>query len=100
MSVKKFKKVFIIITIGLIFLVIYGVYKTKYNEKEITKTINVNLTIDEKVEDFQYMYNILLENYPYFDLNKRVNNINWITKKDEFIREIKKLKMIESSKRY
>jgi hypothetical protein len=47
------------------------------------------LTQKEKLEDFDYMYKILKENYPFFEVNKRLNNIDWLAKKDEYIGRIK-----------
>lgn len=47
------------------------------------------LTQKEKLADFQYMYNVLKENYPFFEVNKRVNNVDWLSKKSKYIKEIK-----------
>ncbi|WP_454053019.1 S41 family peptidase [Clostridium sp. Marseille-Q7071] len=63
----------------------YMIYKP-YNSNS---TNDVQLTEKEKLEDFQYMYTILEENYPYFEVNKRLNGIDWLSKKDEHIDRIK-----------
>ncbi|HEY1407242.1 MAG TPA: S41 family peptidase, partial [Spirochaetota bacterium] len=47
------------------------------------------LTADQKAEDFEYMYNILSENYPYFEVNKRVNGIDWKGNKDVYLKKIR-----------
>lgn len=50
---------------------------------------NKQLTQNEKIDDFEYMYTILKENYPYFKVNKRLNGIDWLSKKNEYISKIK-----------
>ncbi len=63
----------------------YMIYKP-YNSNI---TNDVQLTEEEKLEDFEYMHAILKENYPYFEVNKRLNGIDWLSKKDEYIDRIK-----------
>jgi len=60
------------------------------------KSLNINitnykqLTQKEKLDDFEYMYTILKENYPYFEVNKRLNHgLDWLSKKGEYISAIK-----------
>jgi hypothetical protein len=43
-----------------------------------------NLTIQQKLDDFRYMYNILKDNYPFFEVKKRVYNIEWLAKRNEY----------------
>lgn len=50
------------------------------------------LTQKEMLDDFEYMYNILKENYPFFELNKRVNKKDWVGLKNEYINMIKAAK--------
>ncbi|KEH98499.1 S41 family peptidase [Clostridium massiliodielmoense] len=50
------------------------------------------LTTKEKIDDFNYMYNILKENYPYFEVNKRQNKVDWLNKKNDYISMIKSTK--------
>lgn len=50
------------------------------------------LTRKEKVEDFAYLYQELKESYPYFEINKRMNNIDWLSKKEEYSNKIKQTK--------
>ena len=47
--------------------------------------IETYLSTEEKLEDFEYLYELLEKNYPFFEVNKRVNNIDWITKKEKYI---------------
>lgn len=94
-----------ILAVVLVILAI-GINKYEFNKssgnKEISEQTSVEshnekeydeqLTMEEKLEDFQYMYNILAENYPYFEVNKRVNGIDWLSKKEEFQKEIEETK--------
>ena len=54
------------------------------NEKSYIDCLN-QLTQKEKLDDFEYMYTILKENYPFFEVNKRVNGLDWLSNKDEYI---------------
>lgn len=60
--------------------------------KESMSTSNRELTMKEKLEDFEYMYKILEENYPFFKVNERVNGVDWLGNKDEYIEKIKQTK--------
>jgi len=40
------------------------------------------LSMEQKLEDFEYMYKVLEENYPFFEVNKRMNGIDWLANKD------------------
>lgn len=80
------KRLSIISIILFIFIAcVYMIYKP-YNSNS---TNDVQLTEEEKLEDFEYMYTILKENYPYFEVNKRLNGIDWLSNKDEYISQIK-----------
>ncbi|MDR1091847.1 MAG: hypothetical protein LBL79_12305 [Prevotella sp.] len=43
------------------------------------------LTASQKAKDFEYLYETLKDNYPYFGVGKRANGIDWLSKKDEYI---------------
>src|SRR5690606_21955752 len=60
--------------------------------KESMSISNRELTMEEKLEDFEYMYNILEENYPFFKVNERVNGVDWLGNKNEYIEKIKQTK--------
>lgn len=47
------------------------------------------LTTKEKLEDFEYMYNIIKEEYPFLGVNKRVFNVDWLDNKEDYIKRIK-----------
>lgn len=48
------------------------------------------LTTQEKLEDFEYLYQVLLENYPYFEMNQKVNGIDWLALKSVYREEVRK----------
>lgn len=48
-----------------------------------------NLTPDQKAKDFQYLVQILQENYPYFGVAKRQFNVDWLAKKQMFTDALK-----------
>ncbi|AEY66543.1 S41 family peptidase [Clostridium sp. BNL1100] len=50
------------------------------------------LSQDEKLADFEYMCNILKENYPFFEVNKRNNSVDWLAKKDTYVSMVKSTK--------
>lgn len=49
-------------------------------------------TMEQKLNDFEYMYKVLNENYPYFGINKRKHNTDWLANKDNYIEKIKQTK--------
>jgi hypothetical protein len=51
-----------------------------------------HLSTSQKINDFNYLYSSLKENYPFFGVNMRQNGVDWLNKKDEYIERIKKTK--------
>ncbi|MEJ6952534.1 S41 family peptidase [Natronospora cellulosivora (SeqCode)] len=54
-------------------------------EKEVeAEEINTleELTIEEKLEDFEYLFKVITENYPYLEVNRRIHGIDWVNNKD------------------
>lgn len=49
-----------------------------------------NLMVNQKTEDFEYLYQILKENYPYFEVLKRQTGYDWLSHKNDFIEKIRK----------
>lgn len=61
----------------------------------VYKNINIlddNLTKKEKIEDFEYMYNVIKDSYPYLEVNKRVNDIDWLANREYYLEKIKNTK--------
>ncbi len=48
------------------------------------------LTSSQKVKDFEFLYETLKDNYPYFGVGKRTNGIDWLSKKEEYINLVQK----------
>lgn len=79
------KKVYLLMVFLLIWINISG---CSHSEESIVIS-NQPLTLEEKIEDFEYMYNLLKDNYPFFEVNKRLNGIDWLANKDEYVERIK-----------
>ena len=45
---------------------------------------HVKLNKKDYVEDFDYVYNTLETYYPYFDINKKVNGIDWLNNRQKY----------------
>lgn len=68
--------------------------KDLLKEKYMNGSINVNikpgplefLSIKERKEDIEQLYNVLSENYPYFSLKKKKFNYDWLAHKEDFIK--------------
>ncbi len=75
---------FIIILIASISIAITGC--------KIDSKLPNQLSQKEKLADFEYMYNILKENYPFFEVNKRINDVDWLAKKDTYVNMVKSTK--------
>ncbi len=53
---------------------------------------NDQLTVRQKVKDFEYLYQTLKDNYPYFGAAKRQMGLDWLAEKENFLNKIKKTK--------
>ena len=73
------KRKFIVITLLLFIFTLNG-----------CKVRKPQLTAEEKAADFNYMYQVLKDNYPYFEVNKRLNGgLNWLSNKENYMDIIK-----------
>lgn len=54
--------------------------------------VEAKLTTSEKLEDFKYLYEVLEENYPFFEVNKRLHNVDWLGNRDKYKRIIRNTK--------
>lgn len=68
----------------------YNFYiNTKTND---IRTINLkdlehkefNLSKEDYIEDFNFAYNTLKEHYPFFEVNKKLYGIDWLSNKDKY----------------
>jgi hypothetical protein len=53
---------------------------------------NTQLTSKQKVKDFEFLYQTLEENYPYFGAEKRKTGLDWLAKHNEYVEQIKATK--------
>lgn len=74
------KKFLSMIMVVIMFVMLAGCSST--NEKS-------QLSTKEKVEDFEYMYKVIKEGYPFLEVNKRLNNEDWLANKDKYLEKIK-----------
>lgn len=68
----------------------YGVFRI--TQKVIPELSSDQLTTEQKLADFDYLYHTMKENYPYFDVKKRMTNYDWLAQKGEFEGWIKESK--------
>lgn len=54
--------------------------------------VEAKLLTKEKIQDFEYLYNVLEENYPFFKVNERVYGIDWLGNKRKYKRLIRNTK--------
>lgn len=47
------------------------------------------LTPEQKVIDFEYLYAVLRDNYPFFGVAERKYGVNWLAKHDEYVLRLK-----------
>lgn len=79
----------ILILVGGVFIY----FKTQTTVKVTTKAGALHeLTIEEKLEDFNYMYKVLKENHPYFEVEKRKTGYDWLAHREDFENWIKATK--------
>lgn len=50
------------------------------------------LTMEEKVQDFEQLYDTIKTGYPYLDVNKRLNGVDWLANKETYLKKIKATK--------
>lgn len=81
-KIKRKYLLILLVLIGVLYLVSCKSIYTSEN----------NLTKKEKVEDFEYMYDVIKKSYPYLEVNKRVNNVDWLANKESYLEEIKNTK--------
>lgn len=66
------------------------IYINHHNEK--VKAKYSILTTEQKLKDFDYLYNVLKEEFPYFEEKKKKTGYDWLVHKRDFEKSIKKSK--------
>ena len=88
--IKKFKvssKNIIRITVAIIIVLIsVFICISIYTEG------NQQLSEKEKIEDFEYLYKSIEENYPFLEVNKRISGVDWLANKDRYLEWIERTK--------
>ncbi|MEG1415934.1 MAG: S41 family peptidase [Clostridium sp.] len=73
---------------GLIILGVVGYIA--YDRYDYTRVVAPNkLSKKDKVEDFNQLYTTIVEGYPFLEVNKRMNGVDFVAKKDEYLKRIK-----------
>ncbi|MCX7903406.1 MAG: S41 family peptidase [Caloramator sp.] len=93
---RKTKVKFSFFIVGLLFFVLFIGILLNENVSDVF-TVGNNLDLQElstkeKLEDFDYLFNVLKDNYPYLEVAKRKTGFDWIEKKEEFKGKILKTK--------
>lgn len=68
-----------IISVLLIYFFVFINFNVNVDNSELTE-----LTSEQKVEDFNYLYNYIKDNYPYIEVSKRKTGYDWLANKDFF----------------
>lgn len=53
------------------------------------------ITNEEMLEDFEYLYKIISENYPYLDVCQRQQNFNWAGNRQHFLSKVQEYSTVE-----
>lgn len=77
------RKIMIIVIVIILFIV--NLSGCMYHNKNRLR----ELTTEEKLEDFRYIYDILEKNYPHFYESDSMNEYDWLEYKDDFEFKIK-----------
>lgn len=82
------KRLFLLILMNIVLISSIGCSRSE----ESIVISDAPLTTEQKLEDFEYMYNLLKDNYPFFEVNKRVHGIDWLSNKEDYIERVKNTK--------
>lgn len=48
------------------------------------------LTNEQKIQDFEFLYKTVVENYPFLEVNKRTAGVDWVANKELYLERIQK----------
>jgi len=88
---KKWLKTLLIIftVLGVLAGGIYGLYWNPKVDISVSKEVqSFPLTTEQKLEDFNYLYNSLKSGFPYFEVKKRQFGTDWLAMYDQFEAQI------------
>ncbi len=99
MTSKQIKRIIAkVLIIIIVIIIIERLYNTRdefHVEAEDASYygfIEANLTTKEKLEDFEYLYGVLEQNYPFFKVNERLYGVDWLGNKRKYKRLIRNTK--------
>lgn len=84
---RKLKIIIVLLILALSMAFWFGIYKLV--KPYISKLYVTQLTTEQKLEDFNYLYKTMAENYPFFEVKKRMLGYDWLADKKEFERRIR-----------
>lgn len=82
-ALKKLNGILIAV-ICIISILAFAYYKYLYVDINVNSGTLKELTDKEKIEDFEYLYNVIKNNYPYLEVVKRKTGYDWLNNKEEF----------------
>lgn len=84
------------ITVLFLFVLLLSLalwYSIFYYTKPLISNFTGNqLTTEQKLQDFDYLYDTMQDNYPFFDVKKRMLGYDWLANKEEFKKRIEATK--------
>jgi hypothetical protein len=91
----RFKKILLGIFLAVIVLLLIGFLILKHlvsPEKVVNSGALKELTREEKLEDFNYLYATLKDSFPFFEVEKDKTGFDWLESKAKFEEQIKATK--------
>ena len=83
--------ILILLSVGL-WYAIFNIANSYRIELDTEKPNARNLTTEQKIEDFNYLYNTMKDNFPFFEVKKRMIGYDWLAQKNEFQNRIRNTK--------
>ena len=81
---KKLMIISLVLVIGIgIFFIFNKDKETRIISQDQIEAVEA-LTMEEKLEDFEYLYSLIEENYPLLKVSERVNGFDWLGEKENF----------------
>ncbi len=74
--------------LGVLCLITYVFLWNPHVNLNLNKSESFPLTVEQKLEDFDSLFNTLNESFPYFEVKERQYGFDWLGNKEEFIDRI------------
>jgi hypothetical protein len=83
----------LLITMVALFIIGFAALKILVSPEKVVKSGPLKeLTSEEKLEDFRYLYTTLKDSFPFFEIEKDKTDFDWLNNKESFEDKIKKTK--------